>query len=275
MIYPSKIPISVIRPRKRRTSIRSSPSGMSTWNSRGGKVGRTYSSLYVFLCARRFLTGLTIHSNSTGWSTCRNNFTVRHRRLQHVIVTGRGRPGCRLVQPGGILRSASWAGCCAARAKFFCRPSYHAMASELVVEHNLCRLCIMATVVATVRRPVRTTYACTTTPLSFPWSWDTPFQVSYNGGGELGAIEHLGDNLFRRPRGLPPPDQQNYHLDLTPFAFRGDATVLPYHFSSFFNSTPFPVQKTYFTWTPILATPFLDGAPDNRRQDIVFDCPTT
>jgi hypothetical protein len=186
-----------------------------------------YSSLYVFLRARRFLRGLTFHSNSTGWSTCRNHFTVHNRRLQHVVVTGRGRPGRRLVQPGDILGSTSWAGCCAARAKFLCRPSYHAMASELVVEHNLFRLGIMAT----VHRPVRTAYACTTTPLSYPWSWNTPCQVSYNGGGELGAIKHLSDNLFRRPRGIPPPDQQNYHLDPSRLlnsprvpVCRGDAT---------------------------------------------------
>jgi hypothetical protein len=199
-------------------------------------TGRPYSSLYVFLCVRRFLRDLTFRSNSTGWSTCHNHFTVRHRRLQHVVVTGCGRPGCRPVQPGDILGSTPWAGCRAARAKFFCRPSYHAMASHLVVEHNLCRLCIMATVVATVHRPVRTAYACTTTSLSFPWSWNTPCQLSYNGGGELGAIRHLSGNLFRRPRGLPPPDQQNYHLDPSrllnsprvPVRRRGDATPISF-----------------------------------------------
>jgi hypothetical protein len=100
------------------------------------------------------------------------------------------------------------------------------MASELVVEHNLFRLGIMATV-----HRVGTAYACTTTPLSFPWSWE----VSYNRGEELGAIKHLSDNLFRRPRGLSPPDQQNYHLDpsrllnsLRVPVRRGDATPVPF-----------------------------------------------
>lgn len=87
------------------------------------------------------------------------------------------------------------------------------MASELVVEHNLFHLGIMATVVATVHQPVRTVYACTTTPLSFSWSWNRPYQVSYNSGGELGAIKHLSDNLFRRPCGLHTLDQHNYRLD--------------------------------------------------------------
>ena len=198
-------------------------------------AGRAVSSLYVSLRERRFLKGLTFNLNSTGWSTCRNYFAVRHQRLRHVIDTGRGRPGYRPVQPGDILGSTSRAGCCATRAKFFYRPSYHAMASELVVEHNMLRLRVMSTVVATAHQPVKTAYARTTTRLSFSRSWSTPCQVSYNGGGELGAIGHLGDNLFRRTRGLPPPDQQNYHLDPSRLlnsprvpVRRGDATAVPF-----------------------------------------------
>jgi hypothetical protein len=222
--------------------------------------------------ARQFLRGLTSHSNSTGWPTCYNYFTLRHRRLQHVVVTGRGRPGCRNVQPGDILESNPWAGCRAARAKFFCRPSYHAMASKSVVEHNLCRLYIVPTVVATVHRHVETAYTCTTTPLSFPRSWNAPFQVSSNGRGELGALKHLNGNLFRRPRGLLPPDQQNYCLDPSGLldsprvpVRRGDATSVPLN--------PIPrseVNKKFVFHMVTLTTPFLDGAPDNRRQYIAL-----
>ena len=226
----------------------------------------------VSKCGPIPLRGLTFPSTSTGWSTCRNHFTVRHRSLQHVVVTGRGRPGCRLVQPSGILGSNFWARCCTARAKLFCRSSYQAMASEFVVEHSLCRLCAMSTVVGTVHRPVRTIYACTTTPLSSPSSWNTPRQLSYNGGGELGTIKHFSDNLLRRPRGLPP-DQQNYHLDpsrllnsLRVRVRRGDATQ---------HCPPFGGKIRIVFRTLTVATPFLDGAPDIRRQYTVFDHPTT
>ncbi|KAF8493483.1 hypothetical protein F5888DRAFT_1636640 [Russula emetica] len=57
---------------------------------------------------------------------------------------------------------------------------------------------------------------------------------------------------------------------LTPLAFLYAAvTLLPCHLPNLFNSTLSPVgrkKKTYFTWTPTVATPFLDGAPDNCRQ---------
>lgn len=218
---------------------------------------------------------LGVHPNLPGWFTCRNHFTVRNRRPQHVVVAGRGRPGRRFVQPGGILGSTSKAKYCAARAEFFCRPSYCTMAPELMVERNLCRLCIMATLVATVHRPVRTAYTCTTTPLSFPWSWNKPGQVSYDGGGgELGAIKHLSDNLFRRPCGLPPPDQQDYRLDPSRLlntrrvVRRGDITPVPF---------PNPI--------PCLGVKIIvfhmDGDPRHSfpgwrpRQYIVFDRPTT
>ncbi len=130
------------------------------------------------------------------------------------------------------------------------------MASELVVDHNLCRFGIMATTVATVHRVVRTTYTCTITPLSFPWSWNTPLQVSYNGGGKLGAIRHLGDNLSRRSRRLLRINKTITWIllgYLVPLAFLcATVTLLPCHFPNFFSSTlsPFGGKKSDFTWMP-------------------------
>ena len=87
------------------------------------------------------------------------------------------------------------------------------MVPELGPEHNLCRLGIMENV-ATIRRPVGAdAYTCTTTPSSFPWNWNTLWQGQYERGGELGAITQLNYTFFGRPRGLPPPNQQNHHLD--------------------------------------------------------------
>lgn len=107
-----------------------------------------------------------------------------------------------MVDQAVVLGSTSLAGCRAARAKFVCRPSYHAVASEPVDEHNLGRLGM----VATIHRPVGTAYACIT-PLSCLLSRNTPSQGPYNGGDKLGAITNLGDNLSP-----PPPNQRNYHF---------------------------------------------------------------
>lgn len=84
-----------------------------------------------------------------------------------------------------------------------------------------------------------------TTPLQYPWIWNTLWQRLYTGGGELGTTTHLGDTLFGRPRELSPPDQQNHHLDpprlpdsLRVPVRRGDVSPIPFPEVSQLNPIP-------------------------------------